>query len=350
MQPPAADEMLTAHSMEHAEDAEAIWAAKSDDDLVEASGELFDYTEAGEGIIRAELRRRGLPQPDPPIGKCSRCGRSIASNHPGDRCSECEEPFPPEIVRRLGAHAPDPATAPALVPVLSTGDAGLVLLAKSMLEKEGIEHLVRGESLQDPFDGGRVGTDSYGRGPVEFLVREEDAGRARTLLDGLGTLPARPGANSAGDRSVRPRQDSLREQLIGHWSLVSLAAVNGSDIEYPMGQDIEGVLTYDQTQHMAVQIMRHDRPRFASGDMDRGTPAELAAAVTGYTAYFGTYSVDESAAVVTHQVKGSLFPNWVGTEQRREIVLDGSRLTLTSQPILFEGKMRVFRLVWKRDE
>ena len=74
------------------ENAEAIWAAKSDDEIVEASSELFDYTEDGERIIRAEVRRRGLPEPDPPIGRCSRCGRSIASNHPGDRCSECEEP------------------------------------------------------------------------------------------------------------------------------------------------------------------------------------------------------------------------------------------------------------------
>jgi hypothetical protein len=234
-----------------------------------------------------------------------------------------------------------------LASVLRTSDAGLVLLAKSMLDKESIAYLARGEGLQDPFDFGRVGA-GFG-GPVEFLVREEDADRARILLEGLSAPAPQPVADPGGDQSTRPRQDSLREQLIGHWSLVSLAALNGSDIEYPMGQDIEGVLTYERTDHMAMQIMRYDRPRFASGDMDRGTPAELSAAVTGYSAYFGTYSVDESAAAVTHYVKGSLFPNWVGTEQRREIVLDGGRLTLTSQPILFEGKMRVFRAVWKRD-
>jgi hypothetical protein len=336
--------------MENAEDAEAIWAAKSDDELLEASGELFEYTEDGERIIRAELRRRGLPSPDPPIGKCSRCGRSIASNHPGDRCSECEEPFPSEILRKLGAHTPEPETPePELVSVLRTGDGGLVPLAKSMLDEEGIEHLVRGEGLQDPFDFGRVGAGGSSGGPVEFWVREEDAGRARTLLDGLSALPAQPGADPGGDRNARPDHGSLRDQLVGHWELVSLAAVNGSDIEYPMGQDIEGVITYDQTGHMAVQIMRHLRPQFASGDLDGATFAELSAAVTGYTAYFGTYSVDESAAVVTHHVKGSLFPNWVGTEQRRDVVLDGGRLTLTSQPILFEGKMRVFRVVWKRE-
>jgi len=305
------------------EDPKAIWAAKSDDELLEAADELFEYTEEGEHIIRAELRHRGLPEPDPPIGKCVRCGRSIAFNHPGDRCSECDAPFPPEIRRKRAPDTPEPS----LVSVLRTEDPGLVPLAKSMLDEEGIEHLVRGEGLQDPFDG-------LGKGPVEFLVHEEDAERARILLDELG---------------APPRQDSLRERLLGHWALVSLAAVNGSEIEYPMGQDVEGVITYDDSGRMAVQMMRHDRPRFASGDVDRGAPSELSAALKGYTAYFGTYAVDDSAAVVTHYIKGSLFPNWVGTEQQREIILDGDRLTLTSQPILFDGKMRVFRVIWKRD-
>lgn len=257
------------------EDAEAIWAAKSDDELVEASGELFEYTEEGERIIRAELRRRGLPEPDPPIGTCLRCGRSIAANHPGDRCAQCEEPFPPEILRKDGA---------------------------------------------------------------------------RALLDGLSAPRAQADADPGADEHAGPRQGSLREQLIGHWTLESLAALNGSDIEYPMGQDVEGVIAYEPTGRMATQIMRYDRPRFASGDMERGTAAELSAALTGYTAYFGTYSVDEGAAAVTHHVKGSLFPNWVGTDQRREIAFDGDHLTLTSQPILFEGKTRVFRAIWRRDK
>ena len=82
-------------------DAEAIWAAKTDDELLEAAAELSEYTKEGERVIRAELERRGLPKPDPPIGKCSRCGRSIARNHPHDKCSQCGGAFPPEILRML---------------------------------------------------------------------------------------------------------------------------------------------------------------------------------------------------------------------------------------------------------
>src|SRR5215471_10808094 len=110
-------------------DAEAIWAAKTDDELLEAAEELFDFTEEGERIVRAELRRRGLPQPHPPIGTCYRCGRSIASNSPVGGCSQCGQPFPTDVLRVLeaGTHEAD------LVPVLRTGDAGLIPLAKSLL-------------------------------------------------------------------------------------------------------------------------------------------------------------------------------------------------------------------------
>jgi len=88
-------------------DPEVVWRAKSDDEVVEAALDLSEYTEEGERIIRAELRRRGLPMPDPSIGKCSRCGRSISHNQQDDECSQCGEPFPPEILRALGAAAVD---------------------------------------------------------------------------------------------------------------------------------------------------------------------------------------------------------------------------------------------------
>jgi hypothetical protein len=176
-------------------DAEAIWAAKTDDELLEAAGELSEYTEEGERIIRAELKRRGLPQPDPAIGECARCGRSIARNQVHDECSQCGEPFPPEILRVLGAHTREAA----LVPILATGDPGLILLAKSLLEGEGIEYLVRGENLQDLFGAGRLGGHNYVTGPAEFWVHTEDAERARTLLDGLDAQPSELAADPNDD-------------------------------------------------------------------------------------------------------------------------------------------------------
>jgi ribosomal protein L37E len=162
-------------------DAEGIWATKTDDELLEAAEELSEFTEEGERIIRAELQRRGLPQPDPPIGQCSRCGRSIGRGRLHDECSQCGEPFPADRLRVLGGQTPEVT----LEPVLRTADAGLIPLAKSLLEGERIEYLVRGENLQDLIGAGRLGGYNYVTGPVEFWVRAEDAERARTLLDGL---------------------------------------------------------------------------------------------------------------------------------------------------------------------
>jgi hypothetical protein len=44
-------------------DIENIWREKSDEDLLEAAAQLDDYTEEGRGVIRAELKRRGLEDP-----------------------------------------------------------------------------------------------------------------------------------------------------------------------------------------------------------------------------------------------------------------------------------------------
>jgi len=155
-------------------------------------------------------------------------------------------------------------------------------------------------------------------------------------------------ASCPGSAGAAEGRETIASRLVGHWSLMSVEVVTGEETEYPLGRDISGVITYDAARHMAVQIMQANRPLFASADQATGTPAELSAAVKGYIAYFGTYSVDEDARVVTHQLTGSLFPNWVGTSQRRSVMLEGDKLTLSSQPIVFEGKQRVFRIVWKR--
>ncbi len=44
-------------------DAERIWREKSDEDLIDAAGELDQFTEEGQRIIREELKRRGLEDP-----------------------------------------------------------------------------------------------------------------------------------------------------------------------------------------------------------------------------------------------------------------------------------------------
>jgi Lipocalin-like domain len=49
-----------------------------------------------------------------------------------------------------------------------------------------------------------------------------------------------------------------------------------------------------------------------------------------------------------HYVELSLFPNWVGTTQERFLDLEGSTLTLSTDPVLYAGQQRRAYLVWER--
>jgi hypothetical protein len=82
--------------------AEDVWREKPDEDLIEAGRRLSEFTPQGEQIIRAELRRRGLPDPPDPIGYCSRCGRGIYEDAPADACVNCGEPMPQAVRGRWG--------------------------------------------------------------------------------------------------------------------------------------------------------------------------------------------------------------------------------------------------------
>jgi hypothetical protein len=101
-------------------------------------------------------------------------------------CPACDV----ETVDRLPG--PEPAPDAELVPVLATGDAGLIAVARSLLDAEKIDYFVRGEGLQDLFGYGRLTGFSLIVGPAEFLVRSEDADRARELLNGLTVADPKP--------------------------------------------------------------------------------------------------------------------------------------------------------------
>lgn len=109
-------------------------------------------------------------------------------------CPQCHEEFSWHVmvcptcdvdtVDRLPGPEPTPDVEFACV--LSTGDAGLIAVARSLLEGEQIDYFVKGDGLQDLFGLGRIsGGFSFAMGPAEFWVRQEDADRARELLGDL---------------------------------------------------------------------------------------------------------------------------------------------------------------------
>ena len=130
-------------------------------------------------------------------------------------------------------------------------------------------------------------------------------------------------------------------RFVGTWRLLSFEEIQpDGSINYPYGQDPVGRLIYDAGGHMAVQIMRRDRLLLSSSDPQQVPPEEIKAAVEGFTAFFGTYEIDETEKIVTHRVEGHLFPNSVGRHLKRRFEFSGDRL------ILKPSDNR--RLVWRR--
>lgn len=128
--------------------------------------------------------------------------------------------------------------------------------------------------------------------------------------------------------------NNLRKQLIGTWRLVSYedrGDPNGA-WTYRFGKNPKGYVIYDETGHVAIQIMKTPPPpKFASGDDAKPTPEEALAVYSSYTAYFGTYTVDEAKHIVTHHVEGALRPSYIGTDQERPFELSGDRLIIGDQ-------------------
>ena len=160
---------------------------------------------------------------------------------------------------------------------------------------------------------------------------------------------------SKGKRSVALSEDQCRSVscvnkalLAGVWKLVSChTRDSGGKMTYPFGRDAQGRLSYEANGRMAVQLMNPDRPRFSSGDPLLTSEAEVREAFGGYTAYYGTYSVNPDEQTIVHHIEAALLPNWAGTDQKRHLEYDGKYLTL-SGPIALGGVSGTVSLVWER--
>lgn len=115
-----------------------------------------------------------------------------------------------------------------------------------------------------------------------------------------------------------------------------------------MGDAPEGLLVYSSDGTMLALMAGADRPHLASEDLTGGTEAERAEAFASFVAYGGPFAVEGN--IVVHDVEMSLFPNWVGTIQRRRWELDEAdrSLTLTSPPVTVGGATRIQRVTWER--
>jgi len=122
-----------------------------------------------------------------------------------------------------------------------------------------------------------------------------------------------------------PASDEAK-RFIGTWRLVSDSST--------------GLMYYDGLGNMAAQVMpNRARPKYAGA---QPTPDEAKEALTGYLAYFGSYSVDERAHTIAHHRKANINPGQIGDDAvRRYEFAPGDRLILTP---IDSGN----RIIWER--
>ncbi|HJW34814.1 MAG TPA: lipocalin-like domain-containing protein [Holophagaceae bacterium] len=137
--------------------------------------------------------------------------------------------------------------------------------------------------------------------------------------------------------------------LVGTWRLLRVDNVQADGTRIPLyGEHPEGRLMVDAQGRYSLQILRAQRPRFASGDKAKGTEAEHRAAVQGNNSHFGAFSVDDTAHTLTFRIEHAFFPNWEGTTQVRPYTLEGEELSYTV-PAPTTGGVVTGEVRWRRE-
>ena len=137
---------------------------------------------------------------------------------------------------------------------------------------------------------------------------------------------------ASGGQAPRRQDATVLKALVGSWQLMSYEdrASDGAAV-YPYGRSPAGLLIYDSTGHMAIQIMKQPPPQVASDDWDKFTSAERVALYDGYVAYFGRYEVDTTRRVVIHRPEADLSRLYIGRREERRFELAEDRLVLSEQ-------------------
>jgi Lipocalin-like domain len=145
--------------------------------------------------------------------------------------------------------------------------------------------------------------------------------------------------------------------LAGTWRLQhwEITYGDGRASTLPYGREPEGFLLYTADGFMSGTIARAHRPPLSSESVRQAPEAERLAAFESFFQYAGPYELRRgtgpTGVQVVHRVQMALNPNFVGSEQVRDVHLEdgGKQLTLSaSDTVPGSTVARHHRLVWQR--
>jgi Lipocalin-like domain len=113
---------------------------------------------------------------------------------------------------------------------------------------------------------------------------------------------------------------SLKDQLVGHWQLLSISINNVT----PYGLNPQGSMILDADGHYSVIVISDGGARSIS--------------------YYGTYTVNDADGSMTMHIDGSTRAKTDGHDEKRVVTLSGDALTVANPP---SGHGSIL-LNWKR--
>ena len=143
---------------------------------------------------------------------------------------------------------------------------------------------------------------------------------------------------------------TIRERLIGAWSLVSFESrLPDGRTSSPLGRGAQGHIVYSDNGIVSVNLSRGDRVAGGSGLFQFRSDDEIAAVARGYMAYSGHFEVDEERAVARHRFELCIDPALVGTLQERHVRFFDDKLELSVKDASeVNGVGNPSTLVWQR--
>jgi hypothetical protein len=149
---------------------------------------------------------------------------------------------------------------------------------------------------------------------------------------------------------VQTVQADTQSQLVGTWKVMTIErfGANGERLPPPAAAAVgspnpTGFLVYDAAGYVGITIAQRGRRPFAGA---RPTPEEAKAALLSYTAFCGTFRVNDADRTVTHHIQASLNPKDTGIDENSAFELSGNRLML-KPPKAADGTQ--VRWTWERE-
>ncbi len=148
--------------------------------------------------------------------------------------------------------------------------------------------------------------------------------------------------------------NSLSNPLLGTWHLVrwAISYSDGRAETLPFGADATGLILYANDGWMNACIARTGRAGLSSESVRSAPQAERLAAFESFFQYAGRYTIriigDQQQVV--HTVTHALNPNFVGTQQVRNMAFsaDGNLTLSASDRVPVTEVARHHSLIWSR--